>query len=201
MRRKKKFSLTLLEVVIAMGITGLLLSTLWGIYRNWYNSYGQMQKSQVKLYRVLFAKHKIEHLCFSLARFPSNNTLFTPEKTDTPSVFFSYKPKVDIDPAFRDTISSLLYVDSKAKTLCLTSWGEEGKVRQEVLVDQVTGCTFSFFDRQTSNWMAYWPEEIDHLPLWMKVELQTQEEKETLLFRISYPEEPILYFDMLQERQ
>lgn len=198
MKRRKRFSLTLLEVVIAMGITGLLLSTLWGLYRSWYSSYHLMQKSQVKLYRILFTKHTIENLCSLASRPGQKNFIFS---KDAFSVCFSYKPKIDVDPAFRDTLCSLLYLDAKAKTLCLATWGAEEVLRKEVLLDQVSSCKFSFFDKQTSQWILEWLEERDHLPLWMKIELETKGEKETLLFRLSYPEEPILYFDVLQERE
>jgi hypothetical protein len=199
MRRKKKGALTLLEVIIAISITGFLLSALWGLYRNWHISHQKIQKSETRLYRIVFLKQRLQNICNSVAFPDGKNCVFTSTEGGAPFVCFSYKPEIDIDPIFHQTLRSLLYFDSKAKTLCLCTFADEEHKRMEVLLDQVTCFDVSFFDRQTLCWTPSWSQDMEHLPLWMKILVETKEEKETLIFRLHHLEEPILYFDMLTE--
>jgi len=195
MKKKKKNPLTLLEVTIAISITGFLLSALWGMYKNWYASYDKSMKMQAGLHRTIFFKQRLEHLFSSVANPFETNYIFTPKNQN--SICFSYIGSPDPDPVFNKTVRSLLYIDV-SKVLCLTTWSRDLQSRTEVLIDGVSELAISFFDRETGVWQPVWPEETDHLPLWVKLKVKTEKEEEDFVFKASHPKEPILFLERFE---
>lgn len=192
MKKKVKQALTLLEVNIAIFITGILLSALWGMYHNWYKSYEKAQKMQSNIHRTLFLKHRLEQFFSLLAKSSKDNFVFTLEKENALCV--SYEGGADPESFFNKTLRSLLY-RNEANKLCLTTWASEEQSRTEVLLDKVSLLEFSFFNIQTGSWQINWPEDLDHMPLWVKIHIKREKEEETLIFRMQYPAEPILYLE------
>ncbi len=198
MKRKRKHPLSLLEVAVAISLTGILLSVLWSTYHTWYKTYIQMQKTQTQVHKHIFVKQRLEALSSLLAIPSKEEFLFTPSvKGEPPSLCFYYKGEADPDPSFNSKLSSLLYVDN-AKQLCLTTWNEEGKYRQEILRDGIYDLSFSFFDPQNNLWEPEWQENLSHPPLWVKVKIKTAEGDEEIQIRTALVEGPILYLQPFQ---
>lgn len=194
--KRKKHSLTLLEVAIAICLIGILVPSLWSVYQNWFGSYKNIQETHAKIEKKLFLKHRLERLCLRLKDLNEPNFLFTPqEKSIFPSICFSYKAEPDKDPAFNGVVRSLLYVDER-KQLCLTTWGTDLKKRTEVLLKEISSLRITFFDPEKASWEDSWLETLDHLPLWIKLEIETGKEKLDLKIRSSLHKGPILYLKM-----
>jgi hypothetical protein len=198
MKRKKKYSLTLLEVALATSLAAVLLSVLWSTYHSWYKMYVQMQKAQSHTHKYVFVKQRLETISSFLAIPSKEEFLFTPAvKGEPPSLCFSYKAGADPDPSFNGKLRSLLYVDD-AKQLCLTTWNDDKAYKQEILRDNVLGLSFLFFDPQTNLWEEEWREDLSHPPLWVKVKMKTAEGEEVIQIRTALAEGPILYLQPFQ---
>ncbi len=197
MKKKVKQALTLLEVNIAIFITGILLSALWGMYHNWYKSYEKAQKMQTNIHRTLFIKHRLEQVFSLVARTGKSHFMFSPSEEGEKSLCISYEGPVDPDPFFNKTLRSLLYKD-ELNRFCLATWASEEASRVEVLLDKVSLLEFFFFDTQTASWQTSWKEDLDHLPLWVKVHIKRDKEDEIFIFRSEHLAEPILYLEAFE---
>lgn len=203
MLQRKKHFLTLLEVCIAISLLGILLSSLWGMYRRWMSTYETQQKKQINIHKILFLKHRLEQIAVSLAEIPGEkeeetNILFTPRQKSEglPTVCFLYPNLPDLDPSFNGKVWSLLYVDPH-KRLCLATWAADNKTRVDILLDSLSSLSFAYFDPQTNLWRDDWPESLEHLPLWMKLQVNGENSID-LLFRLQQSLEPILYLEKRQ---
>ncbi len=203
MQQRKKHSLTLLEVCIAISLLGILLSSLWSMYRRWMSTYQIQQEKQIHIHKILFLKQRLEQIATSLAAIPAENeqetnTLFTPKQNSEglPTVCFSYQNLLDFDPSFNGKVWSLLYVDPH-KRLCLATWAPDHKTRVDILLDSISSLSFAYFDPQTNLWRDDWPESLEHLPLWMKLQVNGENSID-LLFRLQQSLELILYLEKRQ---
>jgi hypothetical protein len=197
-KRKKRFSLTLLEITVAFFLIGILLSSLWGMYHSYLVTYQKNQKTQTAIHRLLFLKERLDKLCMQVASSPSKedkNSVFTPEEKveGVPTVCFSYYHAPDPDPAFNGRVCSLLYMNS-IKQMCLATWSNEKTPRIDILLQSVSSFRLNFFDPQTNLWREDWPDNLKHLPLWMRLNTEGKEPLE-LLFRLDSPVDPILYLE------
>ena len=199
MPRKKKYSLTLLEISIAFFLVGILLSTLWGLYHSWLLTYQKNQKTQTQLHKILFIKNRLDKVIMLVASPPAQETdknfLFTPEEKieGSSTVCFSYLNAPDPEIAFNGEVRSLLYLNS-IKQLCLATWSFEKEVRIDCLLESVTSFDLSYFDPQTNHWREDWPDSFGRLPLWMRLKTKGSENL-NLLFRIDHSFDPILYLE------
>ncbi len=197
-KRKKKYSLTLLEITVAFFLVGVLLSSLWGIYYSYLVTHQKNQKIQAEAYKLLFLKERLDKIASLVASSPSKeekNTVFTPqEKVEgIQTVCFSYHNAPDPDPAFNGRVCSLLYMNS-IKQLCLATWSTEKTPRIDILLQGTTSFSLNFFDPQINLWRNDWPDTIKHIPLWMRLNIDGQEKLE-LLFRLDHCLDPILYLE------
>lgn len=196
-KRTQKHSLTLLEVSIAILLTGFLLSTLWGLYHRWLFTYQQMQKKQTELHKLVFLKERLSRV-IDLVGVPSPKEedlhfLFTPsDKIEGfTSLCFSYTNEPDPDFFFNGTLRSLLYVNN-LKKLCLTTWGSNQTTRTETLLAPISSFSLSYFDLQTNLWREDWPDTLHYLPLWIRLTAESTESIE-LIFALRHPDDPIFY--------
>ena len=198
-RRRKKRSLTLLEVTIAVFLTGILLSSLWQIYHNWYKSYQKVQVLQTKTHKVIFIKQKLDELFFLASISEEEGFFFTPKDlvNTYPSLCISYKGRPDPEIAFNGVLRSLLYVDN-LKQLCLATWSSDLQNRIEILGRNISFFEMNFFDHQTNSWQADWPETLDHNPLWIRLQITNTDGTNNLIFRGLHPDGPILYLETFE---
>ncbi len=193
--RKKRHPLTLLEMMVAFSLLGILLATLWGLYRSWLVTSEKNQNAQVQIHKMLFVKERLDKIALLVASSQEGeaNYLFTPRERveGLPTVCFSYYNQPDPVPSFNGQVSSLLYLNS-IKELCLATWSQEKEERIDLLLQGVSSFSLSYFDPQTNLWREDWPEDFKHLPLWMRLIVQADQKLE-LLFRLDHSFEPILY--------
>jgi hypothetical protein len=193
--RKKRHPLTLLEMMVAFFLLGILLTTLWGLYRSWLVTSEKNQKAQVQIHKTVFLKERLDKIALLVvsSRESDVNCLFTPkEKVEgLPTVCFSYYNQPDPIPSFNGHVCSLLYVNS-LKELCVATWSAEKEERIDLLLQGVSSFSLCYFDPQTNLWREDWPEDFKHLPLWMRLIVEAEAKLE-LLFRLDQSFDPILY--------
>ncbi len=198
--RHKKHSLTLLEIAVAFSLLGVILTTLWGMYHHWLVAYQKNQKEQTEIHKILWVKTKLDTIASYVSAPPKEKdlyppSLFTPENLieGFPTVCFRYRHPPDPELSFNGAVDSLLYINPQ-KALCLATWSLDQKMRIEQLMHPISSFHLSFFDEQTSMWREDWPDSMDHLPLWMKVQIETETTIE-LFFRTNYSLDPIFYLE------
>ena len=176
MRKIKKinkirvYALTLIEVMIALGLSSLIMTTMFYFYQ--------------KAARLDLEIRKVEHQVFSLRLLESQLMRIIPKsvstteagrdfffltgmsdqisKNGTPYLLFSYDRGVDIDPLFANIVLGRLYVDKKSR-LILATWPAISRwpvdkrpppMKREVLMDNVSSIAFSFYnppDKKKNN--------------------------------------------------
>lgn len=193
--RKKRHPLTLLEMMVAFFLMGILLATLWGLYRSWLVTSEKNQKAQIRIHKIIFLKERLDKIALLVASSQEgdSNCLFTPrEKVEgLPTVCFFYENQPDPGPSFNGKVCSLLYLNSM-KELCLATWSEEKEERIDILFQGVSSFSLCYFDPQTNFRREDWPEDFKHLPLWIRLIVE-EEAKLELLFRLDHSFEPILH--------
>jgi type II secretory pathway pseudopilin PulG len=159
----RKQAFTLLEVLIAMGLTLLLLSFLLASYFYIERNNINWQKQEQELFGQRFLKQRLEDVFTTIPDidqkenffFTSDNAgLFLPGST---SLLFSFKNDIRFNsPLLSGTVLGRLYVDRRGDltllTLPLRKYWPEGPApdfHREVLMSGVAMMQLDFF--QTSN--------------------------------------------------
>jgi|GEM_PF-1958099 len=196
--RKKKYSLTLIELLVAIFLTGILLTLLWQTYHVYVKQASLLRQKQQDVYKVLFVKQRIDKLFAQGIRCQSKTSLFTPKQRDGDSCSFCllYEGGPDPDPSFNGPLRSLLYVDDR-KRLCLATWSFDRKSTVEVLQEDILSFSLSYFHKDHKVWQQEWPETITQLPLWVRCTYTTPKGEEILTFQVQMPEDPIIYPPLL----
>jgi hypothetical protein len=198
MKIRKRFA-TLIELLISLGLTGILVTLLLGAY--WQ---AQRLDSQARSARSWVDSKQLVQI--QLQRWLSSATLGEqleklPEKAGERSPYFFYTDgstltwtghtSPSIDPELSGDLLMRLYVDQQQQ-LCLTMWPLPTKehlqhpiAHQIVLAQKVAGLEFSFyrpppqaheppdsvFERPPSGWTHEWALDAEELPAMVKVRI------------------------------
>lgn len=190
--RKKKSCLTLLEVIIATFLSGILLAVVLQTYQIYIRQNREMKKQQESLFTYLLIKQRIDKLFSLLISHQDQAVVFTLPSKGSPSMClcFLYEGSADPDPLFNGLLRSLLFVDENRR-LCLTTWSLDRESLTEVLEEGVLHLSFSFFHKDTNSWQEDWPEIQTQLPLWVRLFYETPEGKKEIQFQAQIPESAI----------
>ena len=160
--KKSMRLLTLIEVMIALGLSSLIMTAMFYFYQ--------------KAARLDIEIMKVEHQVFSLRLLESQLMRIIPRtvsyseadsdfvfltgredqisKNGTPYLLFSYDRGVDLDPLFSNIVIGRLFVDKKSR-LILAIWPPESRwptnrnltpMKREVLMENVASISFSFYN-------------------------------------------------------
>jgi len=140
-----KRPLSLLEVVIALGLTVILLTSLFSCYRHLVLSKGQVEQSRKLLYPKLFTQARLLQVFDNLQE---GQSFYTEEDV----LYFHFDNGLDRNPKFCGPIKSKLYAKNNQLILKL---GEEEK-RKEVLHLDIDTLSFAFFDLKQKKWVDQW---------------------------------------------
>jgi type II secretory pathway component PulJ len=192
--KKHKFSLTLLEVVIALSLTAILITFLWQTYYRMQKQLLVIEKQKSTALSKLFFEEKLSK-AISLISPEGGGKLFYTKKDRSsphPLLVFQAKLPIDPDPDFSGVVLSGLYL-SERKELCLVHWVSEEKARQEVLLQNVKDYQLLFYDGLKKEWKEEWPEKTEELPAMIKCKIATKDAQEEYLFFPSQYLGPVLY--------
>lgn len=214
----RRHPFTLIELLIALALSVVLLTTLFGFYRYLATSGADLAERRQQTFMERMVQHRLTQTLMQ-ARSSSNRTIFYIDDKENDSMkagslLFVFDRGVDLRPEFSYRLLCRLYVDPNAQ-LCLGYWPEpypeqQGSppFRHEVLIDQVDSLSFSLFSapdltRQVTlgevdtappgQWLNEWPVEYQALPVLAQVQIERQGRQMTFAFPMLYGPAPIVY--------
>ena len=197
LRQRRPF--TLLEVIIAMGLTTLLLGILFRYYHQVSVAHLKTQQVQQKIFSLSLFQERLGQIFSQLSSEEENVPFCTKEIRESvqPALLFKYNNGVDPDPSFCDELEGMLYLD-KNKCLSLVSWSKNGTPRKEILLENVTKIAFRFFDTSDNSWQDAWSKENDNLPTLIELSIFFADKKSSAppwqcIFFAPRDDNPILY--------
>jgi prepilin-type N-terminal cleavage/methylation domain-containing protein len=169
---KKKRALTLIEVMIALTLCGILLTSLFHFVHQTLSSNIKLQKVKDK---VLSRQCMHERLSSLFSRVATKSTLGkgTTLYTTPEGLFFKTTHAIDADPRFCGELAHLLYVDHTHKSLCLVTWSKNQERRHEVLLSHVSELDLQLFNEQ-HGWKTSWSKEEGNLPSMIRLKIPQQ---------------------------
>lgn len=138
----------MLEVVIALSLTAILLSVLFGAQWSTHKAQAKIEAKK----REVLPRQRLQ-----LKLFPILTSSKTFKLDDNGGLILEYSGLLDREARFRGHLTSLLQL--KDNSLCLFTWPEEGEPRTEVLLENVDNLSFRFFYPSKKKFDDYDPEE------------------------------------------
>lgn len=197
---------SLLEVMIALGLTLMIFTVLLGAYLSAERSALSWQKEEEAYFPQRYLQHRLEdvfrHLTTKIDQ--QNNYFFsTPPSslflTDTPSLIFSYDNGILLDPRLSGEVLGRLFIDLEGNLTLLTLpsreiWKEgiNPPSHAEILMRGVRGLQFEFYhlpqDQNSTgakDWKSDgWNKELKYLPAIIKMTLIKDEQSLLFLFPV-----------------
>ena len=147
---KKKYTITLLEILIGLILAGIILSFLFSLLRQTLEKKQEIAQLKQALFPREMMRLKINQIISSLDKNATKSSIWIDQYEDRPALFFLYENK-DRDPSFCGTIHSVLYVDAR-KQLVFNTFSKQNKKRSEILLENVQAFTFELFDQIKVIW-------------------------------------------------
>jgi type II secretory pathway component PulJ len=183
---KKRRHLTLLEVMIALALAGILLSALTSLFYQVSKKKIELQQLKKNILPIELMRQRLIHLFARLPEAPSFYTLAHAEAVGS-ALFFTYDYGADPDPNFCGVVKGMLYLNGR-KQLCLTTWSPLEAARQEVLLEGVGRLEFTFYDPKEEKWKNS-QDKKSPLPPIFKLRLSLLEQaNEPIQFAFFFPE-------------
>lgn len=165
-----------MEVAIGSVLIAILLSVLFGFYRNFLFSKEKVfRKKELVLNRnlprqILFPLLQDiplpmpEKKIFSLYidKFEDSNEL---------ALYFLTERAIDPNPEFCGLLKGAIYLDHD-KELTLVLWPKKGEGRVLHLLENCKSMQWEFLDPATYEWVALWDKNSKELPLAIKLRVQ-----------------------------
>ena len=182
MESVKKRSLTLIEVLVALGVASLLLSFLFPYLIDVIRFKKNLGKEQVRI----FSKAHVQARLGGIFAKAKKRTFKTEESKKVPlELTFAFNNKADFEEGFGDQATAHLFFSRE--NLVLRIEGEGKKEREEILIEGIKEAKFIFSYATNQGKL----EKIDRwdrddLPLFFLLELTfPSSEKETFYFRLN----------------
>jgi hypothetical protein len=190
---KKRFALSLIEVMIALFVTGIIISFLWRAFFQTQKHIAIVEKKKNFALQNHFFYEKMARLLCLIPSKPGSSALFTHQETknDPLTLFFFAERPVDPDPDFSGTCLQNIYL--KGEDLCLATWANRDKGRFEVLKRHISSFSFTFYDSKEKKWMSVWPEDQSYLPVMIKIQIIENQQPQDFVFFPSQHIPAILY--------
>lgn len=181
----KKRSITLVEVLIALGLLSLLLSSLFFWYRNLSSCHSKLNHIKSPLQEERYVLQRLQKIL------PKAELPFF--QSDQGSLVFVFDRGVAPNPALSGKVLARLYYDQSIQGLCLGLWPEppkEGSFSETLLLlDHIKKAKISYYHppdpfkkpvspeevgklRPKEGWQKEWKIEYDSLPSFVKVKLK-----------------------------
>lgn len=192
MRKRKARSLTLIEVVIALTLIGMILSLLWqAIFGLQRRSITEQKKSTSSVEKALFYT-RLSQLFNCLDK--DSAPLYTEKNSHSalPVFVVSAHHPIDTERAFSGLLKSSLTLEEGHITL--TSYAKQGEeTLKEHFFSHVKSLSISFFDPSLAQWKESWEKTSKNTPAIVRITYQRENKEEELFFFPSGEAAPILY--------
>lgn len=160
--------MTLLETLIALGITMLVLSTLTFYYRQIDAVNTQLEKVQGQGFRMRYVENRLSQILPQAVSekdakkdffFFTTSSSLAFAKQGSPTLLFTYDNGVKLDKLFSNHVLGRLFLSTDNK-LCLATWpspsrwveGINPPMKMEVLLEGVEVLGFAFFVAPERDW-------------------------------------------------
>jgi type II secretory pathway component PulJ len=199
-KKRRGRPLTLLEVMVALTLTTILLSALFGTYRHLASAGSSLHVSKGHFFQRQLVDLRLRAL---FSEIQNSSSLYTTSHLQSKgdALVFQFDNGVDPHPDFCHLVKGMLYLDSKKNELSLLTWPSSEKetsllnpssARKEVLCSAATSFTFQFFDSKEEEWCGSWKKEKKELPSMIKLEIGDDlSAKEEFVYFLSLS--PIVY--------
>lgn len=158
MKIKRRSYFTLLETLIAVAIVSVLLTIVFGFFRELSESSRMTEELQHHSFRMRYVEMRLAYLFERIVNENEENKrefFFFTEKGDkgvlpgTTSLIFSFNNEVRANPAFSGDLLAKLYIDPSHR-LCLAMWPiysdqPHEEMQKEVLLDNVESIAYEFY--------------------------------------------------------
>jgi hypothetical protein len=156
MKIQKKLHMTLLETVIATTLLSILLTFVFGFFKelsvlSFLTEKAQAESFQMRYMeaRLGFIFQRIVHEKKTAGKFFFYTQAPQSEITNMPSLIFTYDNEVRLDPHFSGEVLGRLYVDANRR-LILATWplhipNPHAFIHQEILLENVSHLSFSCY--------------------------------------------------------
>lgn len=192
---KQRWNFTLVEVMVALALLGLLLSFLFGFFRQTLCVKYQTSALKEKVLNIEFFQLRLKELFerFSPEDKPSVATL-PHEDAVGPALFIYCDQGIHPYPAFSGQRHSMLFLTTDQR-LCLCTWSKSHEAKVDTLLNGVKAVSFAFFNG--NQWQSSWPKDKKDpaFPLMLKITilLQGKEERQQDFFFFLPPQTEINY--------
>ncbi|MBA2368497.1 MAG: hypothetical protein H0V82_05675 [Candidatus Protochlamydia sp.] len=154
----KRTYFTLLETLIAVTIVSVLLTIVFGFFRELSESSRMTEEMQHQSFRMRYVEMRLAYLFERIVNENDENKrefFFFTEKGEkgvlngTSSLIFSFNNEARASPAFSGDLLAKLYIDPSHR-LCLAMWPiysdqPHEEMQKEVLMDDVSDIAYEFF--------------------------------------------------------
>jgi type II secretory pathway component PulJ len=169
---RKKFSFTLLEVLISLSLLSLILAFLFFSYRQISFEKRDLTNILEPLLEERYCDMRLSEILCKIKK--EKETLFFTKEREPNSLVFIFDHKTHINPELSDAILACLYHDLENATLCLSIWPHPDSKKKEpsetfTLLEDVTDLSFSFYNPPERSKKIVDPHEVGDLkplPLW-----------------------------------
>jgi Tfp pilus assembly protein PilE len=196
--RGQKRSITLLEIMIALTLAGILLAVVFNTYRHITLSHIKLEKAKVE---VLANKMISQRLITMLSNLNIDRPSTQDKKTESTSPLYTlslpesayltlnieHDNGTDPDPSFCHHVKSVLFL-SRHHQLCLVTYSSNGEQRKEVFKENISEMKLQFFDPSEKEWMPSWDYNNKKLPPMLKLSLFSKQKEPPLEFAFFIPE-------------
>lgn len=174
----RRYSFTLLEVMIALVLMGVLLSALLGIYRHIVvrNKELAILTEEIAERELIRKKLQFLFIHLSLESQKNSSSFYLGKEEGQDALCILYDNGKDYETAFSGIVEGRIYAKDK-KLFCKTK-GVNGLVRNEILARDIRALSFSFFDQKSAPqavWVAEWKENKTYVPAMIKMVLDRTE--------------------------
>ncbi len=186
--KRKKHSLTLLEVVIAIVLLGILLTGLFSSFRQGVVKNISARELKQKVLQLELFQQRMKIL------FSQENGLWIekhPQATGM-ALFTDFEQKADPDFDMCGDLEGMLFLNAK-KELCFVIWSENGTERMETLLDGVSSFKCRLFDPKEGEWNTTWPQKKQGSPAMVAIDLTWHGKEIPFVFFLKSSNEKIMY--------
>jgi hypothetical protein len=188
---KKKHSLTLLEVIVAIALLGILLTGLFNCFRQGLKKNIAAKELKQKVLQLELFRLRLKN-CFATWDQESGMSLQRHPEASGLALIAAYQQTEDREFDMCGVLEAMLFLN-RNKELCLASWSEKGKGRIEILLDKVDAFKCRLFDPKKGEWTEEWPSKKEENPVMVAIDLKWGGEEMPFVFFLSDSSEKISY--------
>lgn len=203
----RKVPFTLIEMVISIGLTVIIMSSLSFFYWQVSTINRLMDKTQNEAFQKLYVENRFSQIIphINSAKDTTTDSIFfmsnesrPPFKPGTPSLVFTFDNGVKLDKEMSYLVVGRLFLDDKNR-LILAMWpapkrwkeNEPIPMTKEVLMENVETLSFSFYEAPL--WSTEWNKEEKELPALLKIIIKRDKEELQYVFPVPNSKKFITY--------